>query len=127
LIILPTRCWPWGELDDEFSKGERGGRFGRIMAAGCLRMPWQHENLLRSISWFLAAGGTAWIVAGFHTGREKMRAFFAEEAVKAAGLEVERIWERNAEGVEREWLTDRGIEDIIQRKRWLVVALLKRR
>jgi hypothetical protein len=90
-------------------------------------MPWQHENILRSISWFLAAGGTAWIVAGFHTGREKMRAFFAEEAVKAAGLEVERIWERNAEGLEREWVTDRGIEDVPQRKRWLVVAILKRR
>lgn len=93
------------------------------MAAGCLWMPWQHEKLLRSVSWFLARGGRAWIVAGFHTGREKMRGFFEEEAVKAAGLEVERIWERNAEGVEREWLTDRGIEDITQRKRWLVVAL----
>ena len=116
----------WGVLDDDFSKAEKGG-FGRILAADCLWMPWQHENLLRSISWFLAEGGRAWVVAGFHTGRAKMRGFFEDEAVRAAGLEVERIWERNAEGAEREWVTDRGVEDITLRKRWLVIAVLKHR
>lgn len=115
----------WGVLDDEFSRAERG-RFGRILVADCLWMPWQHESLLRSIGWFLADDGRAWIVAGFHTGREKMRGFFEEGAVKAAGLEVEKIWERNAEGLEREWTTDRGIEDVTERKRWLVLAILKR-
>jgi nicotinamide N-methyltransferase len=114
----------WGILDDEFSKAEKGG-FGRILVADCLWMPWQHENLLRSISWFLAEGGRAWVVAGFHTGRQKMRGFFEEETVRAAGLEVERIWERNAEGFEWGWVTDRGAEDITSRKRWLAIAVLK--
>lgn len=50
-----------------------------------------------------------------------------EEAVKAAELEVEERWERNPGGVEREWVTDRDIEDITQRKRWLVIAILNRR
>jgi hypothetical protein len=67
------------------------------------------------------------VIAGFHTGREKLRGFFEEAAVRAAGLEVERIWERDAGGEEREWVTDRGIEDVTQRKRWLVLAILKRR
>ena len=116
----------WGELDDEFSRKERG-EFGRILIADCLWMPWEHEKLLRSISWFLAQDGRAWVIAGFHTSRESMRGFFKGDTVKAAGLEVEKIWERNAEGAEREWVTDRGIEDVTQRKRWLVVAILKRR
>jgi nicotinamide N-methyltransferase len=116
----------WGLLDDKFSMEERGS-FGRILVADCLWMPWQHANLLQSISWFLREDGRAWIIAGFHTGREKMKGFFDEENVHAVGLEVERIWERNAEGVEREWVTDRGIEDVTQRKRWLAVAILKRR
>ena len=123
---LTVQGHEWGELDDDFSKNEKGA-FGRILVADCLWMPWQHENLLRSISWFLTQDGRAWVIAGFHTGREKMRGFFAEETVKAAGLEVERIWERNAEGLERAWVTDRGIEDVTQRKRWLVIAILKRR
>jgi hypothetical protein len=90
-------------------------------------MPWQHENLLKSIGWFLSREGRAWVVAGFHTGREKMRGFYEEDALRKVGLEVEVIWERNADGAEREWVTDRGIEDVTERKRWLVVAILNRR
>ena len=66
-------------------------------------------------------------MAGFHTGREKMRGFYEEDALKEVGLEVEGIWERNAEGSEGEWVTDRGIEDVTERKRWLVVAILKKK
>ena len=90
-------------------------------------MPHQHANLLSSIRWFLAPEGRAWVVAGFHTGREKMRGFYATEALATADLEIERIWERNADGKEREWVEDRGREDITERKRWLVIAILKRR
>jgi EEF1A N-terminal glycine/lysine methyltransferase len=115
----------WGVLEDEFARENREG-FGRILVADCLWMPWQHANLLGSIRWFLREDGRAWVIAGFHTGREKMRGFFDDTVVKEAGLGVERIWERNAEGVEREWVTDRGIEDVTERKRWLVIAILKR-
>jgi predicted nicotinamide N-methyase len=116
----------WGVLDDTFSKANEGA-FGKILVADCLWMPWQHENLLKSIGWFLSREGRAWVVAGFHTGREKMRGFYEEDALRKVGLEVEVIWERNADGAEREWVTDRGIEDVTERKRWLVVAILNRR
>ncbi|KAF8864233.1 hypothetical protein BDZ45DRAFT_711966 [Acephala macrosclerotiorum] len=114
----------WGVLNDEFAKGNEG-RFGRILVADCLWMPWQHLNLLKSISHFLSGKGRAWVVAGFHTGREKMRGFY-EEKLREVGLEAEEIWERNAEGAEREWITDRGIEDVTERKRWLACAILRK-
>lgn len=113
----------WGVLDSEFAVREKG-MFGRVLVADCLWMPWQHGNLRRSVEWFLSEEGRAWVIAGFHTGREKMRGFF--EGVEGDGLVVERIWERNAEGVEREWVEDRGKEDVTERKRWLVVAVLKK-
>jgi predicted nicotinamide N-methyase len=116
----------WGVLDDAFSVANKES-FSRILVADCLWMPWQHGNLLKSIRWFLSPEGKAWVVAGFHTGREKMRGFYDETTLKDANLEIERIWERNADGTEREWATDRGIEDVTERKRWLVVAILRRR
>lgn len=117
----------WGVLDDGFSVENEGG-FGRLLVADCLWMPWQHESLLKSIAWFLkGTEGRAWVVAGFHTGREKMRGFYDGNAVEKAGLEVESLYERNAEGHEREWVVDRGIEDVTERKRWLVVGILKKR
>ncbi|GKT95072.1 nicotinamide N-methyltransferase [Colletotrichum tofieldiae] len=92
-------------------------------------MPWQHTNLHKSIDWFLRKDGEArcWVVAGFHTGRAKMRDFFAEEALAEAGLDIEAIWERDCDGQEREWAWDRGFEDVTVRKRWLVCAVLKRK
>jgi nicotinamide N-methyltransferase len=115
----------WGALDDAFSIDNKEV-FDKILVGDCLWMPWQHANLLRSILWFLKEDGKAWVVAGFHTGRNKMRGFYEEKALLEAGLEIERIWERNAEGKEREWVTDRGIEDVTERKRWLVIAILRR-
>ena len=56
-----------------------------------------------------------------------MKGFYAAAALEAADLEIERIWERNADGKEREWAEDRGREDITERKRWLVIGILKRR
>lgn len=117
----------WGELSTPLA--ERGRRaFDQVFMCDCLWMPWQHENLLRSVEWFLADGPEArcWVVAGFHTGREKLRGFFEGERMAALGLEVESIWERDCDGQEREWVLDRGIEDPVGRKRWLVFAVLKR-
>ncbi|KAL3428106.1 nicotinamide N-methyltransferase [Phlyctema vagabunda] len=116
----------WGVLDDTFSVQEKES-FGRILVADCLWMPWQHENLLKSIRWFLKPEGRAWVIAGFHTGREKMAGFYEEERIKRLDLEIEKIWERDAEGRTRDWVTDRGREDITERKRWLVIAILKRK
>lgn len=115
----------WGILDDGFSESNKEA-FDVLLVADCLWMPWQHANLLKSIRWFLNPEGRAWVIAGFHTGRAKMRGFYEEDALKEAGLEVEKILERNADGSEREWKTDRGIEDVTERKRWLVVAILRR-
>ncbi|KAG8159857.1 hypothetical protein KVR01_010494 [Diaporthe batatas] len=117
----------WGQLDTPLAQRGRHA-FDRVFVCDCLWMPWEHENLLRSIEWFLAdsADARVWVVAGFHTGRDKLRGFFDGERVAGLGLEVESIWERDCDGLEREWVLDRGIEDPVGRKRWLVFAVLKR-
>jgi nicotinamide N-methyltransferase len=117
----------WGELETPFAV-ENKGKFDRILVCDCLWMPYQHANLHRSIAHFMKDGpeSRAWVVAGFHSGRHKMAPFFADEALKAVGLEVEHILERDAEGIERAWVSDRGIEDPGIRKRWLTIAVLKR-
>ncbi|KAK3685678.1 hypothetical protein B0T22DRAFT_381963 [Podospora appendiculata] len=117
----------WGELDSPLARANEHA-FDRVFVADCLWMPWQHANLLQSVDWFLGQGPAArvWVVAGLHTGRDKMNGFFVKEALAARGLEVERIWERDCDGRDREWSWDRGIEDVSERKRWLVVAVLKR-
>lgn len=117
----------WGELETPFAV-ENKARFDRILVCDCLWMPYQHANLHRSIAHFMKDGpeSRAWVVAGFHSGRHKMAPFFTDEALRAVGLEVEHILERDAEGIERAWAPDRGIEDPGIRKRWLAVAVLKR-
>lgn len=78
---------------------------------------------------FLSFNATArvWIVAGFHTGRANVASFF--EVAVEAGLEIEEIWERDINGGEREWMTERDsqAEDVTERKKWLVVAILRRK
>lgn len=100
--------------------------FDRVLVADCLWMPWTHKALMESINWFMAPTGRALVVAGFHSGRAKMAGFFDEAALWEEGLCVESIWERNAEGIEREWAADRGVEDVTGRKRWLACAVLKK-
>lgn len=116
----------WGELSGSWEQ-ENQHAFDRVFAADCLWMPWQHENLRASISWFLGedADARAWVVAGFHTGRENMRGFFEKDALRKHRLVIERIWERDCNGVDREWAWERK-DDITERKRWLVIAVLKR-
>ncbi|RKF60061.1 Protein N-terminal and lysine N-methyltransferase EFM7 [Erysiphe neolycopersici] len=115
----------WGSFQDSFSLAHQSA-FTRLLVCDCLWMPWEHENLQASIAWFLAAGGLAWIVAGFHTGRKKLAGFFEINSLRRAGLKVDKIWERCANGTEREWLIDRGIENISEQKRWLVIAILRK-
>jgi hypothetical protein len=93
-------------------------------------MPWEHENLAKSMLHFLADTPDARIlcIAGFHTGRAKVAPFF-EETVPQQGLSVEDIFEMKADGTRRAWAKERdgGREDIGERKKWLVVARLKRK
>lgn len=126
----------WGEFpseqEEETTTENRHHAFDRVLVCDCLWMPWQHDNLLKSIDWFLkkkenGKEARCWTVAGFHTGREGMREFFREERLAKVDLEIERIWERDCDGEEREWSWDRGIEDPGARKRWLSFAILKRR
>ncbi|KAI8936646.1 hypothetical protein NX059_007045 [Plenodomus lindquistii] len=66
-------------------------------------------------------------IAGFHTGRAKVAPFF-EETVPMQGLEVEEIFEMDANGVRRPWAAERdgGLENVSERKKWLVLARIRR-
>jgi nicotinamide N-methyltransferase len=79
------------------------------------------------MQYFLAPAPSARIlvIAGFHTGRAKLAAFF-ENAVPDSGLEVEEIFELDADGRRRVWQSHAVEEAVGERKKWLVVARLKR-
>ncbi|KAJ5132293.1 hypothetical protein N7448_006451 [Penicillium atrosanguineum] len=121
----------WGVLDSNFALQNKGA-FTRIIAADCYWMPEQHENLVRTIQWFMAPGGKLWVVAGMHTGRGIVARFF--EIAAQNGLEVERIFERDlvnrkddGEHINREWRPVREDEGPENWRRWGVIAVLKRK
>jgi len=118
----------WGNITDSFA-ASRKHSFSRILAADCLWMPWQHESLIESMLHFLCYedGARVWVIAGFHTGRAKIAPFF--DIVVRRGLDIEDIWERDCDGQEREWVSERdgGREDVGERKKWLVLAILRRK
>jgi hypothetical protein len=156
----------WGVLTDSFAQDNRG-KFSRIIAADCLWMQEQHENLVNTILWFLTPprrrgttnglppevedryqerepkpteeeedGGRVWIVAGFHTGRAIVASFF--ETAHRMGLQIEDIYERDLNAseaeeiagngeVRRDWVPVREGEGPENRKRWSVIAVLKRK
>ena len=111
----------WGVLADEFSRSN-AGHFTRVLCADCLWMDGNHYGLAQSIAHFLSdkEEARAWVIAGFHTGRAKLVSFF--DITSQAGLEIETIWERDADGNERDWDRERIDKE---RNRWLVVAILK--
>jgi hypothetical protein len=122
----------WGILTDRFAMNNKGG-FSRIVAADCLWMRDEHENLVKTMLWFLAPeDGRIWVVAGFHTGRGTVASFF--ETALRGGLEIEKIFERdlNAAGTDgqgehrREWMAVREGEGPENRTRWCVIAVLRR-
>ena len=118
----------WGDFRTDFANAN-AHRYTRILAADCLWMPYEHDNLAKSMLYFLADTPDARIlcIAGFHTGRAKVAPFF-EETIPQHKLEVEEIYEMNANGIRRPWVTERdgGREDIGERKKWLVVARIRR-
>lgn len=117
----------WGVFEDDAMQQKH--QFTRILAADCYWMPSEHLNLVRSMLHFLTLdpAGRIFAVAGFHTGRSKLAAFF--DCAVEEGLEVEEIYEEDDEGRRRDWERERdgGREDHTARKKWLVVARLKRR
>ena len=118
----------WGELSTPLAI-EYQHHFDRILAADCFWMQSQHFHLVSSMLHFLTlhCSGRIFTIAGFHTGRAKLASFF--DVAVEEGLEVGEIYEENAGGVKREWLKERdgGFEDHNERKKWLVIAILKRR
>ncbi|KAK0842540.1 hypothetical protein LTS02_016425 [Friedmanniomyces endolithicus] len=118
----------WGDLTTPFAL-EHAHRCTRILAADCYWMSGQHESLVQSMLYFLTVGtdGRIFVVSGFHTGRAKLANFF--EVAVGEGLEIEEIYEESVGGRRRTWEAERngGIEDVMERKRWLVIAQLKRR
>ncbi len=125
---LTVRGHEWGVLKDDFSRAHLN-HYSRILCADCLWMDGEHYSLAQSMEHFLSPNDDArvWVIAGFHTGRAKLVAFF--DIATQAGLETEHIWERDADGNEREWVRERngGQEDAAGRNKWLVVAILKRK
>ncbi|KAH0347908.1 hypothetical protein KCU83_g6575, partial [Aureobasidium melanogenum] len=117
----------WGVLDDDFAKAN-AHKFNRVLAADCFWMPWQHENLALSMLHFLSDDPDARVLAigGFHTGRAKLAAFF--DVAMEKGLEVQEIYEEDAEGNRREWLKEKdgGRENVTERKKWLTISILRR-
>ena len=87
-------------------------------------MDGEHFGLAQSIHHFLSIeeNARAWVIAGFHTGRSKLVAFF--DIAVQAGLEIDEIWERDADGNEREWAREREDKE---KNRWMIVAILKRK
>lgn len=118
----------WGVLDDDFARDNKNA-FTRILAADCFWMPWQHQNLVRSMLHFLSAEPDARVlaIAAFHTGRAKLAVFF--DVAEEEGLAVEDIYEEDANGVRREWEKEKdgGRENVTERKRWLTIARLYRK
>lgn len=132
-VVKAVSVYPhqWGLLDDSFSTANKGA-FTRIVAADCYWMRAQHENLVRTMQWFLSPGGKVWVVSGFHTGRAIVAGFF--ETALENGFVIERIYERDLiarsedDGeIRREWAPIREGEGTENQRRWCVIAVLKRR
>lgn len=117
----------WGVLDDEFSR-TNAHHFSRVIAADCYWMPYEHQNLARSMLHFLSDNPDSCILAigGFHTGRAKLAMFF--DVAVEEGLQVDEIYEEDADGERREWVKEKdgGRENVTERKRWLTIAILRR-
>ncbi|KAL2849521.1 hypothetical protein BJY01DRAFT_145062 [Aspergillus pseudoustus] len=120
----------WGRLSSNPWAVSRKASYTRIIAADCYWMASQHENLARTMKWFLAPQGKVWVVAGFHTGREIVAGFF--KTALGMGLVIEEIYERDlnssaecGQEMRREWVEVREGEGPGNRTRWCVIALLK--
>ena len=131
-VVIDAQPHEWGVLDTPFAQANQSA-YTRIIAADCLWMGSQHENLARTMRWFLNEkdpSSRVWVVAGFHTGRPTVARFF--ETATRMGMEIEQIYERDLNAVaedggevRREWKSAREGEGPENRQRWCVVAVLR--
>lgn len=65
--------------------------YDRVLACDCLWMPEQHSNLHVFMSHLLRADASAraWVIAGFHTGRQKMKGSSDPTALASVELEID--------------------------------------
>lgn len=136
-LKISVRGHKWGEVNSSGVNGSTPSiellttthaacSFTRIIVADCMWMAWEHENLCTSIVHFLEPEhGEMLAIAGFHTGRARVANFFRECERMGLVLTEEGIIEKSVEGDQREWREDRGMEDVIERKRWLTIGKFK--
>jgi nicotinamide N-methyltransferase len=88
----------------------------------------QHGALVASLSLFLerSSSSRVFLVAGIHTSRLVLASFFNIAASAALVPDEDGIFENNViTGAQRVWAEDRGSEDSVERKQWLVVTRLR--
>lgn len=88
----------------------------------------QHQALVLTMSCLLEHTSSARIlvIAGIHTKRSVVSAFFRIAELQGLIPDEEGIQEHNIMvGSTRPWRDDRGAEDTVERKQWLVVSKLK--
>src|SRR5579871_36877 len=102
--------------------------FTRIISADCFWVSDQHVNLVQSIKLLLDRnpGARVLVIAGLHTGRSVLAHFFHIAEENGLISDEDGIEERSViDGVARRWDEFRTDEDIIERKKWLIVAKLR--
>ena len=118
----------WGVLEIQPAKDYRNV-FDIVIAADCFWIPAEHSNLITSMQHFLSRSVDAriWAVAGFHTGRGVLAQFL--DHAKEVSLTVEKVWERDMFGLERDFVhsEEERREDTTERSKWLMIAVLRRR
>jgi nicotinamide N-methyltransferase len=88
----------------------------------------QHCALVESLGLFLERSPSSriFLVAGIHTGRPVLTSFFKIAASSGLVPDEDGIFEHSViTGVQRIWEDDRGSEDSVERKQWLVMAKLR--
>jgi EEF1A N-terminal glycine/lysine methyltransferase len=88
----------------------------------------QHCALIWSMTHLLEKSSSArvFVIAGFHTGRCVLANFFQLAEAHNLVPDDEGIIEHSIlTGKTRPWKNERGIEDTVERKQWLVVTHLK--
>ena len=102
--------------------------FSRILVADCFWISDQHGPLVATLSQLLdrSASARVYVVAGFHTGRSTLANFFYLAELHGLVPDEDKIEEKNIiNNSTRPWADDRGIEDTMEQKKWLVIAKLK--
>lgn len=108
----------WGKVSGYFVMTHRH-HSTQALALDCLWVPWEHQNLVKSMSYFLPseiANARIIVIVGYHTGKQNVVLFF--DFLHDEDLEIESIEEIDVEGDKRPWVKERdgGKEDVTERK-----------